>query len=185
MPLSDWWPAHTELATFLGTDDVADEDRATLAIELAAGAVLDFTSMTLELVADDEVVLDWEDVYCGELWLPELPVVSVSDVDVDGTAFTTDHYFVDRKVGSLRRRGGTTRWGRVVTVTYTHGFAVIPDNVRLVTLRAASRLYKNPTGKLSESRDGYSGTLGRTMTGDMEQPILSTREERMLRRYKR
>jgi hypothetical protein len=88
--------------------------------------------------------------------LPEQPVVSVSSVSFDGRALVANVDY-EHACGILLfgttgghpyPQGASVRnydrgWGgptSSLTVTYSHGFAVIPDAVRFATLSIASRL---------------------------------------------
>lgn len=56
-------------------------------------------------------------------------------------------------------------WAPRVRVTYSHGYATIPDDVVSVVLDAASVLYDNPTGLRSISIDDYSETKASEVLG--------------------
>jgi hypothetical protein len=56
----------------------------------------------------------------------------------------------------------TGHWGtkpRSIAVVYSHGYATIPETIRMVCLSAASRVFQNPTAVRSQSLAGdYSVT---------------------------
>lgn len=162
-----------ELGHFLG-EELADARliQAEMFLELATAQIQGWTRQRIEAVADDEVVLagtrDWE------LELPERPVTSATVTAVDGIALVEGSY---RLSGSklIRPGGWCGPWGLQsgnapsgllqawwwdvpsrVEVTYSHGFATIPDDVRMVCLQLAARLLQNPTGVAQETIGNYS-----------------------------
>lgn len=148
-----------ELADWLGYT-ITETARATLMLEVATGSIQSWTRQTISQVTDDVVELrgTWEPV----LKLPERPVTAVSSVVLDGTLLTvTDDYTVVKD--ELRRPNAEyhnwqapssdfypftkTGWGgpgAIVAVTYTHGFATVPDDVKGVCLSLAGRMFTNP-----------------------------------------
>lgn len=148
-----------ELADWLGYT-ITETARATLMLEVATGKIQSWTRQTIEQVINDAVELKgtWEPV----LKLPQRPVTAVASVTIDGTALTvTDDYVVVKD--ELRRPNAEyhnwqapssdfypftqTGWGgpsAIVAVTYTHGFATIPDDVKGVCLSLAGRAFTNP-----------------------------------------
>jgi hypothetical protein len=89
------------------------------------------------------------------LTLPEAPVVAVSAVAVDGAPLTPADYSW-RRSGALWRPGG---WGSPeseVVVTYSHGYAAVPGDLRAVAMAAAARLLPNLAQVEYESTDGYA-----------------------------
>jgi hypothetical protein len=135
-------------------------------IERVSGTVQRYcTRYALTETADDVVVLQGS--YSYRLPLPKGPASSVSEVLVDGNA-TTDY---DLVADVLIRTAvdattpfhvaRTPHWGGTdveVQVTYTHGFAAVPDDVKDVVLLLAAERFDNPTGDKTESIDGYSHT---------------------------
>jgi hypothetical protein len=119
------------------------------------------------------------------LELPERPIVAVSTVraTVLGQPALTQpallpgvHYLI---VGGMlyTAYGGWSRYG-TVSVTYTHGFAVIPDDLRTITLTIAARLVLNPQNVRSETIGSYTYTLSGDTSG------LSMYEKAVARRYR-
>lgn len=156
----------SELASYLQTD--VDTTTATLALELATGAVQAAAGQRLIRVDDDVVVLDLDHLDTGlYLYLPEAPVVSVDAVLV-GAAAVTD-VTVQLSRGRLYRpsgwRSSATAYPypssapSTATVTYTHGYELTAQELqlaRLVCLQIASGLYENAIGATSEQIDDYS-----------------------------
>lgn len=144
-----------ELETHLGAAfSPEDRARAEQAITMASAAIQRYCNLVGLQQVTDTVVL--RGVYGTDLLLPFGPVAAVSAVEVDGQALGVNDYDVVRD--ELVRRAG---WGGTsveVEVTYTHGLAVVPDEVKAVCLDVAARSYANPTGVRSETIDGYSVT---------------------------
>lgn len=155
-----------DLQTFMQrTFTVAETAEATLVIDLASASIQDYTGQTISAVANDVVTLD--PPYGSYLFLPELPVTAVASVTVGGTALalgspTVDGYYWYGDTGTIRYggyRGYAWGWApKSVVVTYSHGYATIPDAVRAVTLEAAAQMMgSGPAGGLqSESIGNYS-----------------------------
>lgn len=114
------------------------------AIEEATAAIKNYCHQTIELVEDDEITLDvWAPRW--NLVLPEMPVVSVASVVEDGETLVEgdDEDYVLAQYGQLIRRGARWEVGpQIVTVTYTHGYATLPDDVVAVCTRAAARAFQ-------------------------------------------
>lgn len=155
----------TDLANTLripGGFDDEDEPAGTLALESATGAVRDETRQWLELVEDDTITVSTRSG--TDLLLPELPVVAVTTVTVDGTDLVEDTDYEldlgdDGRRGIIRRLGGYA-WPGKVTVTYTHGYATIPPGLRAVVLRVAARGMSNPLGLNQETAGRWMGGYG-------------------------
>lgn len=171
-----------ELATFKGITIAAgaDTDRANLLLQLASAEVQKAARQTLAVVAGDVLRLagNWTD----ELVLPQRPVTAVASVKVDGTTLGGSTYEWTR-LGVLRRLDRT--WGGPgveVEVTYTHGYATIPDDARGVTLQAASRGWDNPSALQSEGVGDYSTVYGINPVGGV---LLTSAERDSLAHYRR
>lgn len=129
----------------------AETTSAQLALDIASAVVTERAGQTFT-VATETVTLDThgdEDVH-----LPQRPVTSV------GSVTTRDRGSVTNTARTLNTdyevRGGRLRWVGIgvwpyeVTVTYTHGYATIPNDVKGATLAVAAEIYSNPEG-LSQS----------------------------------
>lgn len=142
-----------ELATFLQTSIAEDDDRALLALRSATGLIQREAKHHIFYVEDDVKTIDG--TLGSKLVLPEPPVFAVSainegeyEVDVDGVAFT--------RRGALTREGFWS--GAEVTVTYTHGFEMIPADIKALCLEVAGRMYSSEVGLDSEQIGSYSYT---------------------------
>lgn len=170
-----------DLANLLGVSfNAAEESRAQLMLDIATATIQSYTGQQIELVEDDEVTLDPRDREV--LLLPELPVVDVTTVEIDGDALVIADDVYHYPDGRLYRQDGTV-WGsarQTVVVTYDHGYETIPDDIRGICLSIASRLYSNPQGLRQESIGTYSRTFG---SGDVATD-LSAGEKRILDAYR-
>jgi hypothetical protein len=158
-----------DLGDFLGQDIPTDDAQADLACDIAGRVVRSKLRQTVTFVADDEVA--FEGVTDDRIRLPERPVVEVSSVTVDGATFPDTGYSLIGEEIVLVPDSGT--WasiasglgsfggrGALVVVVYSHGFAVVPDDIRGLALSIASRIYRNPAGATSESILSYSVAYG-------------------------
>lgn len=154
----------------------AQQRKAFRRLESATDAIRECCHLTISRVAGDTVNLagNWS----TQLVLPEVPVVSVSAVTVDGTTFTAGTHY-DRVGRVLWRRGLNSydpatgqvsdvpnphlHWGgpsALVVVTYTHGWDPVPPVVRGICLAMSARGFNSPDGVQQESIGGYSVTYG-------------------------
>jgi hypothetical protein len=170
-----------DLAAFLqrdlGDSDLTEQaalalDLATAAIQAEAGQQLTQATETITLSPIGAVVL-----------LPELPVQTVTAVVVAGVTLDPADYTVST-LGILRRADGAA-WAGDVTVTYAHGHATIPDDLRAVCLQAAARVLANPGAVQAESVGAYSVTYARPGSDGSGAGVLLAADERALvRRYR-
>jgi hypothetical protein len=163
-----------DLGDFLGEPLAgARLTQAYIALELASAVIQSWARQQFVYVEDDIVLLAGTDDW--ELPLPERPVVDVTVVTVDGVALApaTDYLLSG---GVLRRAGGwagATGLPSVVSVTYSHGFEVIPGDVRAVTLALAARMLANPVGVRQEGIGSYNVTYGADLGGAAEVGLAS------------
>ncbi len=176
-----------DLATYLQRDlSGADWATAAQALDIATAAIQSYTRQAIEAVANDAVRL--RGTWANEVVLPQRPVTAVSSVSV------TEPFAAARTVAAgdyVWRQGGLLlsrapgHWGgpaAEVSVTYSHGFAAIPDDIRGVCLTAAARLMANPEAIRSEQVGNYSVTHGGA-GGDLI-GTLAQSEQRDLNRYR-
>lgn len=129
-----------ELADYLGWIPADREPAAELALAAATSVIQDYLGQRLAYVEDDEVVLDGTST--DVVILPQLPVIEVASVELDGDPLGEDDFEVDFENGLLVLSAGT--WGSLkqsIVVTYTHGFQEIPAAIRAVALQAAGRMF--------------------------------------------
>jgi hypothetical protein len=162
-----------ELRIFLD-DPTLDEDRAELFLRIASGEVRGYTGQLFDLVENDEVILNGRGTRI--LLLPELPVLAVTEVleayattdeaTIAGPLDASPIYEWDED-GVLERIDGGVfrRRRRWYQITYDHGYATVPDEVKSVVLRAAGRAFENPEGIRQETLGRYSYTLAGEQAG--------------------
>jgi hypothetical protein len=161
------------------------DDLSTIALDSACYTIRGFLHQTINLVTDDTIAIDADG--SARIMLPEAPVVSVSSVgtlstytDFTVTAYDTTQYLVDYDKGAIEFRGAyfPNRVG-AVQVTYTHGWEVIPTDIRIVALTLAARIYDQGLAKAE--------TIGNTrlVYSHDESLGLSPREKDMLVKYRR
>lgn len=157
-----------ELASVMQQD--LDTATATLAVEIATGAVQSAAGQRIVQVAGDTVVLDLDQLDGGEfLYLPEGPVTAVASVLVGATPVTD--YVAQLSRGRLWRSlgwrssalaGANCRTPSTVTVVYTHGYTVGAQKLQLargVTFDLGKTGYRAAEGGgavLREQIDDYS-----------------------------
>lgn len=173
---------------------VGDTDPlATIALDSACYQVRGFIHQTINVVTDDVIMIDSWGI--DTIILPESPVISISDVQLVAlpvsvtddiapgvnTVLDPDSYLVDYDRGSLVLRSGAVwpddRGG--VMVTYTHGWNIIPTDIRIVALTAAARIYDQGLAKaetVGNTRLNYSAS---------ESLGFSNREKDILVKYRR
>lgn len=164
---------YSDLEVFLNTSfDSGQQAQASMLLAQASSAITAACdNQQIELVTDDEVVLKGN--WSCELTLPQVPVVDVTAVDIDGTVLTEDAEWVwDSKRTLYRgRRPNQTSigiqepwplnpylyWGgdsAQVTVTYSHGFATVPEAIVGVCLALAQRQIADPGGNATSETTG-------------------------------
>ena len=175
---------------------------ARLALAAATSLIQGYTDQLIAQVTDETVVLDGSGT--DTMLLPELPVTDVSNVIVNSdTSFPmtllnqtsesdAEYTFVGGNKGLLIRRQGrfvnygddqTAQFGcwprrrQSVTVTYTHGYPVIPAELQLLCVTVASRAW---------AQDGATQeTVGTYIAQYAGQPgVLTADEMKMLGRYR-
>lgn len=115
--------------------------------------------------------------YYGVVELPGGPVQEVTSV----------HYFYGGEPGCWEWDGLDEIYGlspnAVVDITYKHGYAQIPDDIREVATEVVKRVFLSPDGqggalfkyRVGDVEEMYSGTfggMGRGMFNDLEKLIL-------------
>ncbi len=127
-----------ELADHLQRDITELPAGAIQALEAATATIHAYTGQTLTLVTDDQVTLTGP----GPLWLPQVPVVTVTAVTVDSVLLAATNY--EWTVYGRLASGWRGRWSGNVVVTYTHGYDSVPYDIRAVCWQVAARMLSNP-----------------------------------------
>ena len=172
-----------ELAARLGVTFAGDEgSRATALLTLASGLIQQEARQTIELVTDD--VLTIRGTRERKLLLPERPVVSVSSITLGGSAVSSDSYYIDgdhlvRGSGGdflSDFSGGYGSAASPLVITYTHGYATIPDAIKAICIEAVVRVWVNPG---SVAREAYGSE---SVVYPVQGMALTPDERRSLRR---
>jgi hypothetical protein len=185
---------HQQLAARLAvTFSDADAARADILLQLASGIVQRAARQILDRVNNDVLVRAGSPD--PQIILPQRPVVSVSQVLLDGTPLvfgepvtqnfnmnaSYDFYIINDRI--IRPRG----WGnedQALAITYTHGYATQLALIQAVTLECTVRAWINP-GNLQQVHFGADREVygapgiggGHTSTG----MLLTPDEERVVR----
>jgi hypothetical protein len=178
----------TDVATLLQLTIAADNAAVLRAIEEASAAIRNYCHQEIELVEDEEITLD-----CNggtRLFLPELPVTEVAAVVEDDEALvaTTDYKLGQH--GILHRVGRCWATGvQIITVTYSHGYTTIPDDVAAVCARAAARVYQaglraaedeGVPGVASKALGDFSVSFASDAGGGVSEGVMGASSARML-----
>lgn len=157
---------------------------AIAAITDASNLFRSLSHQTISSVTDD--VVELAGTWRRKLWLPERPVTGVKDVSItspwDAWTLPDVNLQITRR-GQLIRTDWCDWCGPDATVhlTYSHGYPVIPGDVKAVVLSMASRAFSNPTGVLSRSIGTYSESFA---AADGSSLGLSGAELSVIRRYR-
>lgn len=189
-----------ELGDFMGKDLDVGQQRPHGAILDASAAIQSYTRQTLIEVIDDVIAL--EGTWGEELWLPERPVTAVSEVKQGGAVIATAAYSFTRR-GRLLWGGNLlisdqaeAPWGPYgpggfwggphveITVKYTHGYEVLPDDIKLACKRIAARIYEHPTQSGQLAGEAIGTYSYRVNVADGRVVDLVESDVRLLNRYR-
>lgn len=182
------FPDESQLEEYLGvTFDVSETARAASLLSMSVALVRGYTGQTLSLVTDDTVTLPGP--ASRTLFLPEIPVIGVTSVTYAGVELVAEiDYQVWTTAGLLTRDyhyGYGYGWSPgYVEVTYTHGYATIPDDLRAVVLTSAARGWENPTMMPRESVGTYSPSYAQSGFNLGAGVYLTDSERAVLDRYR-
>ena len=178
-----------QLQTGLG--HTVDAPRATALLERASAIVRGYTGQYFSRVEDDVVTLT---VNRGEVTLPQRPAEKPTLISrADGTGIYPEGSWYWGGVGIvefgspswLANGPSRTRSPQAVTVTYTHGFEEIPDDVVAVVCQMVGRVLdgSDTPGLRSESIDDYQYQMGGNIVSGAI--ALVPAEKEALDRYRR
>ena len=153
----------TELAGFLQQD--LDTYTATQALDIASQAIRDHCGWTISQETVTGKVLDSDG--SRSLWLPTLLLTAVGPVVENGVTLTVLSGYDWTEYGRLIRAGCWPNQARSVTVTYTHGYATVPNSVKGVCLALAGRRYQNPQTLRSYTVGGISESFAIPASGSV------------------
>ena len=151
-----------DIEAFLQLDIItpAQIASAQMALKDATAAIKNYCRQFLERVNGEIVTLDSPGGV--RLFLPELPVLSVSSVMEDGELLTPGDDYALGQHGILHRVGATWATGiQIVAIAYSHGYAIIPDDIVAVCTRAASRQYQ--AGLAAADSGGIPGIASKSL----------------------
>jgi len=172
-------------------------DAANRAITEATAAIQNYCHQALEAVVGETIILDC--IGGTKIFLPELPVTGVASVTEDGDLLVVDDDYKLGEHGILHRIDAYWVVGvQIIEVEYSHGYAVIPDDIVSIATRAASRAYQ--AGLRAEEMSGISGVTalslgdysvsfggegaGEGVLGASAAPLLLKSEKERLDRYR-
>lgn len=174
-----------------------DEVEAQQALDLASDIIRGYTRNTISQVTE---TAQFEGSSSDCIVLPQRPVTAVTAVSVTDrngvTSVVAPAGWTWTRGGNLRRVDGSS-WGgpdSTVTVTYTHGFAAVPGDVKAIALALARRMTVNPDGYVREAigsyNVGYATTDGQQLgqgsgQGSGASVHLLSVEKMTLNRYRR
>lgn len=142
----------------------AEASAAELLLDLVSGAIRSYTGQFITVATTTDRIK----VTSGRVGLPQRPVSEVSAVaNVSGTTLlhTWDAGPQVWLSSCLPVANGPSghRAPSYVDVTYTHGYATVPADIRAVALQVAARSMgaaADQTGMQSEAIGGYSYSMG-------------------------
>lgn len=152
--------------------------RASQRIREAVGKTIDETTETYTRPGtSDERIL-----------LPETPVISVASVAIDGTQISTWYLagneivrygfnLVDRVLTDYPYGGGFGWEQQTLTITYTHGYATIPEICRSIALEMVRRAWMNPAAIVEETVGNVRTTFALRSGTDPPRGLAITGEE--------
>lgn len=152
-PLAD----ATELAVWLGVP--ATDAKLLAALNAASRRFRGAVRHPVSLVAGDTIVLDGRGQ--ESILLPAAPVTAVSSVELDGEPLDVDVAYAWSVDGFLRRLGGY--WPdrlRCIEVTYSHGYAMVPEDIQEVVIDQARAIYSVQPGVQQKTVGSQSVTFG-------------------------
>jgi hypothetical protein len=147
-----------ELAAWLPVG--ADDPKLLAALNAASRRFRGAVRHPVSLVAGETVVLDGNGT--SSLLLPAAPVTAVSEVEVDGEVLVDGTDYSWSADGYLRRLSCLV-WPdslRCITITYSHGYAEIPEDIQEVVIDQARALYAILPGVQQQTVGAQSVTFG-------------------------
>ena len=114
------------------------------------------------------------------LRLPQLPVTAVT-VTVDSLLWVADTDYWWTADGFLWRTNPHAVWDGPVEVTYSHGYATVPEDIKRLNAALALSMLQDRAGIRSVSLGNASVTYLRSATGDVAS--LTADHRRILDRY--
>jgi hypothetical protein len=179
---------------------LASRPAASRAITEATAAIQNYCQQVLAAVANETITLDCHGG--ARLFLPELPVTTLTSVTENGALLVKDTDYKLAQNGILHRLWQPWGYGtdgiQMVKVVYSHGYAAIPEDIVSIATRAASRAYQAGlraaetgavTGVTATTLGDYSVTYGggaaaEGVMGASAAPLLLQSEKELLDKYR-
>lgn len=166
-------------------EQIASAQRA---LTEATAAIRNYCHQYLEEVEDEIITLD---SFGGtRLFLPELPVIEVTSVVEDDETLTDGDDYKLGQYGILHRLDQKWAGGiQIITITYSHGYDPIPDDIIAVAARAAARGYQaglraaedeGLAGVRTKSLGDFSVAFAGEQTGGVGEGIMGASAARLL-----
>lgn len=155
---TDFLADPADLAVWLGVPET--DAKLQQALNAASRRFRGAVRHPITLVSGDTEMLDGNG--CESILLPAAPVTAVSAVELDGEALVADMDYSWSADGFLRRLGGEV-WPdrlRCLQVTYSHGYAEVPEDIQEVVIDQARALYAVQPGVQTRQVGGQSVTFG-------------------------
>jgi len=168
-------------------DQVASAERA---IQEATNAIREYCRQWLHPVTDATVTFDVLTPRYN-LLLPQLPVVAITSVLENGVTLTAPDDYTVTQDGQLLRHGGG-RWTRgagAVVVSYSYGYATLPEIIGDIATRAACRVFQAGLrtaqteavpGVNAQTLGDFSVTFGAESYGGVSEGVMGVSAARML-----
>lgn len=153
-----------ELADWLGIS--ANDTRLLAALRAASRKFRAAVRHDVTLIEGDQVTLDGNGRQ--SLLLPVWPTIAVAEVLLDGEELIEGTDYSWSQDGILRRLGCLV-WPdrlRCVEVTYSHGWAVIPEDITGAVIEQARAAFTSMPGLKSKAVGGQSVTFDAGVTAD-------------------
>lgn len=148
-----------DVATYLRRGfDAEGTAAADLALDIATQMIKSYTEQQITQATETYTFLATSR---NVLLLPELPVTAVASVVYDGATLVVEEDYTWTRYGLVTKVAGDWSSG-TVAVTYTHGYATVPDDIRGVCIEVAKRAIENPAGLQRDDLNTASQWLGFT-----------------------
>lgn len=166
-----------DLSAFLQTD--VDFEAATRALESASSAIRAECGWP---ISQETSTSSLDGNGRRSLWIPTMRLTAVGSITELGLPLVYDRDYTWTEFGRLVRNGYWPRSARAVTITYTHGYTDVPDDIKQLCMNVAGRSVSNPMNRRTESRGPFSWTNAGSL--DELGPGLTDGEKMALSAYK-
>lgn len=117
--------------------------------------------------------------YEDQVWLPAMEITAITAANLDNEV-VTDLPSIEFD----RDTGWTNLSGRIITVTFTSGFATVPEDIVTLTLQVAARALGSPLGLVREQAGTVSVTHSQPGFNVAGGTVLLTHEKDQLAAYR-